>query len=98
MSGGEQEGETLLEICTGPGEERLLLAARNGLTVVFQMVTSHVVGLGLQEALRYGVTALGVDLSEDMIRQASERNSAAVAQVITCILVDCICVWRRFCV
>lgn len=33
MSGGEQEGETLLEICTGPGEEHLLWTERNALKV-----------------------------------------------------------------
>ena len=40
------------------------------------------VGLGVEEALRYeGVTVLSVDLSEDMVRRASERNAAAVSQV-----------------
>ena len=36
----------------------------------------------MEEALRYeGVTVLSVDLSEDMVRRASERNAAAVSQV-----------------
>jgi len=53
---GLKDGETLLEICSGPG-------------------------LGVEEALRYeGVTVLSVDLSEDMVRRASERNAAAVSQ------------------
>jgi hypothetical protein len=45
------------------------------------------VGLGVEEALRYeGVKVLGVDLSEDMVRRASERNSAAVDKVPVAII------------